>query len=102
MFARTVNPSPARATASYNPFPFDPKINPRQRHEVEGQPSKVLPGRPDCGFGKYPGIFTDRIEVSNDKQIIKRLMAGRRRAAGLAEEDEEKETEDNRDEPKPN
>ena len=62
----------------------------------------LLPGRPDGGFGKYLGIFTDRIEVSNDKQIIERLMAGRRRAAGLAEEDEEKETEDNRDEPKPN
>jgi hypothetical protein len=63
MFAKTVNPSPARATASYNPFPFDPKINP--------PPPKVLPGRPDSGFGKYLGIFTDRIEASKSATISK-------------------------------
>jgi hypothetical protein len=54
-------------------------------------------------LGRYLGTFTDRVEINQDAEIIERLMMGRRYAAGLKEEeDEEKETEDNIDEPQPN
>ena len=47
--------------------------------------------------------FTDKFDANTDDEIIKRLAAGRRRAAGLpGEEKEEDPQEDNAEQQKPN
>jgi hypothetical protein len=54
-------------------------------------------------LGKYLGMFKDQVEVGMDAQIVAALAAGRDRARGITEPEEEAEEKPNgADEPKPN
>jgi hypothetical protein len=53
-------------------------------------------------LGRYLDPFTDRLEVNAHQQIMERLIAGRRRAAGLPEEEEAEDPEEIGADVKPN
>jgi hypothetical protein len=54
-------------------------------------------------LGRHLGMFTDKIELSQDEKIVAALTAGRERARGVIEPEEEaEEKKDGVEEPKPN
>jgi phage terminase small subunit len=53
-------------------------------------------------LGRHLGMFTDKLELSQDEKIVAALTAGRERARGIGNEEEADEKKDGVDEPKPN
>jgi hypothetical protein len=54
-------------------------------------------------MGRYLGIFTDRVEVNADQQLMERLIQGRKYAAGLLEDEKNEEPpKDSAEKSKPN
>jgi hypothetical protein len=48
------------------------------------------------------GLFVDRVEINTDEKIMESLIRGRRRAAGLTENEEEQPQDDDAELQKPN
>ena len=53
-------------------------------------------------LGKSMGLFVDRVESNLDEKIMETLIRGRRRAAGLKEDEEEQPQDDDAELQKPN
>ena len=55
-------------------------------------------------WARYLGIFTDKVAVDMDQQIMERLIEGRKYAAGFRDKEagEEKEPDSAEEKPKPN